>query len=183
MRYIPTDRKASIIEVLLYISFMWVAFFVQQVSTIGDYGIYPRELMGLIGVVTAPFLHADLNHIWMNTSALFIFGMIYSLVEGKRLSSIFWLIIILEGLMTWAFAGSGNHIGASGLVFGLFGFSLLVGFFHKNIKYILLSVTIGALYGSMISGMTPFTVDANVSWEGHLFGFIAGAIVAKYKNE
>ena len=180
--YYPTNRTKEIVEVLIYLLLMWAIFFIQQVSFIGNYGIVPREFIGLIGLISSPFLHADLNHLVLNTGGFVVFGIIYSILEGKRFSQVFWTITILQGLLTWIFAIGGNHIGASGVIFGLFSFLLGVGFFHRNLKYIVVSLLISVFYGSMIFGMIPVIAGENVSWEGHLFGFISGILIAKFKN-
>lgn len=180
--YFESKRKETFFELIIYILLIWFVFLLQQFTNITQYGIQPRSMIGLIGIISAPFLHSDINHIWMNTSALFIFGTLYSVVEGKRITTLFWFILILGGIFTWLLASNGNHIGSSGVVFGLFGFSISIGFFHKKIKYILLSISVIFLYSSMLFGLTPITDSNNISWESHIFGFVAGIIVAKYKE-
>ncbi|MCK5231884.1 MAG: rhomboid family intramembrane serine protease, partial [Desulfobulbaceae bacterium] len=82
--------------------------------------------------------------------------------------------------LTWLFAGGGTHIGASGIIFGLYGYLLLIGLFQKKIKYIIISIFILFSYGGMIFGVLPG--QPYISWEAHLFGFIAGGIAAKFQS-
>jgi len=85
-------------------------------------------------------------------------------------------MVVIGGLLTWLWGRSANHIGASGLIFSLWGYLLLSGWFSRKIKYILVSLILMFFYGGMIFSVLPG--KASVSWEGHLFGFIAGVFVS-----
>lgn len=147
-------------------------------GSLDKFGIQPHRLSGLIGILFAPFLHGDWAHLISNTVPFLILGWLVMLQE----TSDFWIVNILTllfgGLGVWLFGGVGTvHIGASILIFGYLGFLLLRGWFQKNIPSILLSVLVFIGYGSMIWGILPTT--PGVSWQGHLFGFLGGAIAAK----
>jgi membrane associated rhomboid family serine protease len=142
------------------------------------FGIIPQRLIGLRGIIFAPFLHGDFPHLIANTVPFLILGWFVMLQE----TSDFWIVTIMTmivgGLGTWLFGYPGSvHIGASILIFGYFGFLLLRGYFQRNIPSIVLSLVVGFLYGSLIFGVLPG--QAGISWEGHLFGFLGGAIAAK----
>lgn len=142
------------------------------------HGIYPREFSGLPGILFAPLLHAGFDHLAVNSLPFIILGGLV-LIGGVRT---FWIVTtfvtIAGGLAVWAFAGSGtNHIGASGLIFGYLGFILARGLFERSLAWALVSVAILLIYGGLLMGVLP--LQAGVSWQGHLFGFIAGVGIAR----
>ncbi|MFT5895901.1 MAG: membrane associated rhomboid family serine protease, partial [bacterium] len=123
-----------------------------------------------------PFLHSDFKHLLGNTVPLAVTMM---LLAGSRANSgaIVVIITLLGGIGLWLFGRTALHIGASGLVFGLIAFHVCAGIFEKRLQSVVLSVVVGLLYASTIlQGIVPF--QRGVSWEGHLIGAIAGALVA-----
>lgn len=173
-------KTATLKPVITMILLLWIIHLISHIIPLQNYGIKPRDLHGLIGIVTAPFLHADLYHLINNSIGLLIFGLIFRFLEGKQSLLIILSIIFIQGTLTWIMARNGNHIGASGVIFGLYGYLLFAGFFHHQFKYILASIFILFFYGGMIFGVLPST--PGISWEGHLFGFIAGVLEAKFKK-
>ena len=166
-------------SVIFFVALCWASFTLQSVLPTVNYGIQPRTVHGLIGIVTSPFLHGSLQHLIANSGGLIIFGLIFGLLERKNAGRIIGSIILIQGTLTWIFARDGNHIGASGLVFGLFGYLLCLGYFQKKVLYFFVSLFVAITYGSLIFGILPLT--RGVSWEAHLFGLFAGGINAKYK--
>ncbi|MFW7377523.1 MAG: rhomboid family intramembrane serine protease [Oligoflexus sp.] len=158
---------------------IWIGFFLSHGFPLLSYGIQPRTLTGMYGIAASPFLHANLSHLITNTTALLAFGLIFSLLEGKKTGSMLVSIIIIQGVLTWTLARPGIHIGASGLVFGLFAHLLFIGIFHRRFLYILISLSTAIVYGAMIFGIFPS--EQGISWEAHLFGFIAGVLNARYR--
>jgi membrane associated rhomboid family serine protease len=142
------------------------------------YGIAPRHIIGLRGILFAPFLHGGLGHLIANTIPFIVLGWFVMLQETRDFFRVSAITMLVSGLGTWVF-GSPNsiHIGASGLIFGYLGFLLLRGYFERNFPSILLSLIVGFLYGSTIWGVLP--TRPGISWEGHLFGFIGGVIAAR----
>ncbi len=123
-----------------------------------------------------PFLHVDLKHLLGNSVPLAVTLM---LLAGSRANSsaIVILIVILSGIGLWLFGRNANHIGASGLVFGLITFHIFAGVFERRLRSIFIAIIVGLLYSStIIRGVLPF--QEGVSWDGHLFGGIAGILVA-----
>ena len=142
------------------------------------YGIHPRSASGLMGIVFAPFLHDGFGHLLVNTIPFVVLGGIV-LLGGVRM---FWqvtvFVTLVGGLGVWLFAGRfTNHLGASGLIFGYLGFVLARGFFEKTLAWILISFVTLILYGGLLFGVLP--IHAGVSWQGHLFGFLAGVGAAR----
>ncbi|MFC1623070.1 rhomboid family intramembrane serine protease [Patescibacteria group bacterium] len=167
------------------VALMWMIYAVGWVLPfdIKSFGIHPRELTGLLGVPFAPFIHASLTHLISNSVVLFVLLLIAVTYDKKALSSVIMVIILIGGLGTWII-GSGNsvHIGASGVIFGLMGYLLAVGYYRRDIKSIIVSIVIFFMYG----GTILFSVfpAAGVSWSGHFFGFVAGilAVPRSVKN-
>jgi membrane associated rhomboid family serine protease len=171
--------RQELFGVLMFVGLIWIVFAVGQILPLRleTYGITPRTLVGLAGIPAAPFLHASLSHIVANTIPLTI---LLLLLAGSKANSwkIVVYIVLLGGLLLWIFGRPATHIGASGLIYGLIAFLLLSGIWERRIIPMLVSVAVGLLYGgALLSGVLPRWAS-NVSWEGHLLGAIAGALVA-----
>ena len=142
------------------------------------YGIHPRNIQWLQGIVIAPLLHSSWGHLMANTVPLIIFGGLIALQSLGDFWIVTVLVILVSGLGVWLVGPTLSvTIGASGLVFGYFGFLLLRGFFERSIASILVSLGVGIFYGGLIWGVLPS--DPHVSWQGHLFGFLGGALSAR----
>ena len=156
----------------------WLVFWYQVRidSGIKAYGIRPQELEGLIGVVASPFLHGDIHHIYNNSIPLLVLSVALFYFYNKIAWKVIGFGILLSGFMTWFIASSGNHIGASGLVYVLVSFIFFKGIFAKHYRLIALSLVVIFLYGSMIWYVFP--IKSGMSWEGHLSGLITGLVFA-----
>ncbi|MEQ9001434.1 MAG: rhomboid family intramembrane serine protease [Coleofasciculus sp. B1-GNL1-01] len=150
-------------------------------GALNRYGIFPRTIIGLRGILFAPFLHGGLPHLIANTVPFLTLGWFVMLQETSDFFIVTAITMVVSGLGVWLLGSPGVHIGASGLVFGYLGFLLLRGYFQRNVPSILLSLIVGFLYGGAIWGILP-TVPG-VSWEGHLFGFIGGIIAARLLSQ
>lgn len=139
-------------------------------------GIRPRRSDGLDGILWMPFLHSDWRHLISNTFPFAILGGLVGLRGTRYWVATMVIIAILGGALTWLFAGGGNHIGASGLVFGLFGSLMGAAFFERRIAIGATALVAILLYGGMIQGLAP---QPGISWEGHGFGAVAGIVAAK----
>lgn len=176
--------------VLVLIALLWLAECVDQLPfglQLDQYGIVPRNVTGLRGVVFAPFLHANFAHLIANTLPLFFLGWLANLGQTRRghFALLCAELILLTGVATWAVADWGQdpvgiHIGASGLVYGLFGYVLARALFEFRLSSILLAIVAIVLYGGLVRGL--LSEDPTVSWEGHLTGLIAGIVVAPRKR-
>ena len=144
-------------------------------------GVYPMKVDGLIGILTGPLIHGDLGHLATNSVPLLILGMGLFYFYDTIAYRVFIIIYILAGLMLWLGGREAYHIGASGVIYGLAAFLFLSGIIRKHVRLMAISLLVAFLYGGMIWGVLP--LDTRTSWEGHLFGAIAGiAIAFYYKN-
>lgn len=144
-------------------------------------GVQPRTVIGLRGILLAPFLHGNFAHLIANTLPFLVLGW-FVIVQSVR---DFWLVTgvtaVISGLGIWLFGRTNSvHIGASGLVFGYFGFLLLRGYFERSLRAILWAVVVVLLYGGMLWGVLP--LQMGVSWQAHLFGFIGGGVAAYWRT-
>ncbi len=163
------------------VAIMWVTelidLFVMR-GRLDRFGIYPLQLSGLWGILWAPFLHHGLGHLIANTIPFVILGWLVMLQETYDFFIVAAISMFVGGLGTWLFGGANTiHLGASGVVFGFLGFLLSRGFFQRNLPSILLSLIVGLTYGGLLWGVLP--LQPGISWQGHLFGFIGGAIAAR----
>ena len=142
------------------------------------FGIVPRNLSGLFGVPVSPFLHLGFGHLLSNTLPFLILGGIV-LMGGRKifLTSTLFILGVGGGALWTIGPGATNHIGASLLVFGYLGFLLARGIVERSSFWIIVSVVVLVFYGGMIGGLLPG--KEGVSWQGHLFGFIAGILAAR----
>jgi membrane associated rhomboid family serine protease len=161
---------------------LWVILALSSILPLRAFGILPRTAGGLIGIFFAPFLHADATHLAANSGALLMLGWILFALEGRAMFGIMAVIIFFGGLGTWLIGrGDAIHIGASGLIYGIFGYILAAGIFKRSPASILGAIVVLLVYGGLIWGVLP--QDQRISWEGHLCGFLAGAGDAKFRWE
>jgi membrane associated rhomboid family serine protease len=140
------------------------------------YGVYPRRLSGLVGILWAPLIHGSLPHLFANTAPLIILGT--ALLYGYPRSAWIVLPVVYAGssLGVWLFARDAWHIGASGLTFGMMFFVFTVGALRWDRRAIALSLVVFFLYGGMIWGIFPY--DPEISYESHFFGAVIGVVLA-----
>ena len=158
----------------------WLAFAVTVLSggALLGYGIVPRTVSGLRGIVFAPFLHANLNHLVANTIPFVLLGWLVMLRDARHFGRVSIAAMLGSGLVSWALGAPGSvHIGASGVIFGYLGFLMVSGWYARTFASIVLSVGVTLAWGSLVFGVLP-TVPG-VSWQGHLGGFIGGVLAAR----
>lgn len=156
---------------------MWIVFFLQHIFPITDFGILPRTLFGLIGIITAPVLHGSLSHLLSNSVPLLFLGTVLFFFYKKIGAIVFIRCYFLTNILVWLFARSNsNHIGASGLVYGLAFFLIFFGIFRRDFISILISLVILLMYGGVFYGVLP--TDPRISWESHFSGALVGIFTA-----
>lgn len=175
------EIKTQAIILATFVAIFWLLEILDQFVFRGSldyFGIIPHQVIGLRGILFAPFLHGDFPHLIANTVPFLILGWLVMLQETSDFFIVTGLTMLVGGLGGWLFAAPGSiHIGASILIFGYLGFLLLRGYFQRNIPSILLSILVFLLYGGTIWGVLPSR--PGISWQGHLFGFLGGVLAAK----
>ncbi|HUQ47125.1 MAG TPA: rhomboid family intramembrane serine protease [Gemmatimonadaceae bacterium] len=160
---------------------MWAAFIITSVTGGGLLwlGVIPRTVLGLRGLLFAPFLHGSLTHIVSNSIPFLILGWLVMLRDPRQFLPVTMISMVGSGLMAWLVGAPGSvHIGASGVIFGYLGFLMLSGWFARSFASIALSLVVIAIWGGMVVGVMPGSVG--VSWQAHLGGLIAGIYAARY---
>jgi len=163
-------------NIVLFLALIWLVFIVDLFLPLEIFGLKPRSLGGLPCIIAMPFLHGGLGHIVSNSVPLLV---LLSLLAGTRKNALGIIISIsvFGGVLLWLFGRGANHIGASLLVFGLAAYLIVHGIRTKSIPNILLSIGVAFVYGTtLLTGVLP--TQPGVSWDGHLFGAIAGGLVA-----
>lgn len=172
--------KPAICLMLGWVALLWLLEGVDFATggALDTYGITPREPAELADVVPAAFLHFGFGHLVANTLPLLLLGLVAALRSGvRRFLAVAALIILTSGLGVWFTAApDSNTAGASGVVFGLFGYLLVRGFIERKLLDIGIGLVVGVLYGSILWGALP--TDSGISWQGHLFGLIGGVLAA-----
>lgn len=159
---------------------MWCLFVIQESFGISfaAFGILPRDPFGLVGVVTAPWIHANLIHILSNTFPLLFLGTTLFIFYSRIATTVFFHCYIYTGLLVWLLARPTYHIGASGVVYGLAFFLIFFGLFKRDFKSLFISIVILIFYGGLFYGVLP--TKTGISWESHLLGGFAGTGSAIY---
>ena len=141
------------------------------------FGLRPRSADGIFDIFTFPLLHANLNHVLSNALPLIIFGFLVFMSGLRVFLTALACSWLGSGVAVWLIGNRGVTVGASGLVFGLFAFLLVRGFFNRSWWQILLSVVLFMAYGSILFGLIP-SVAGFVSWQAHLGGAVGGVVAA-----
>ena len=140
------------------------------------FGIIPRTLTGLRGILFAPFLHSGVSHLVSNTIGFVLLGGLVLLRDEEDFWTVTAVGALVGGLFLWVFGRPAVHVGASGVIFCYFGYLVSTGYFERRVGAMLLSVAAVFLWGSLIFGILPG--QPGVSWEGHLSGLFAGVLAA-----
>ncbi|MET9377958.1 rhomboid family intramembrane serine protease [Streptomyces sp. NPDC002992] len=176
-RWRTSDRAKTAIRLMAgWVALLWVLEVVDLATghTLDDHGIVARDPESLGGILAAPFLHFGFGHVASNSVPLLIFGFVAALGGIRRFLAVCALIIVADGIGVWLISPSNSiTAGASGLVFGLFGYLVVRGFVERKLLGIAVGLTIAALWGgSILMGISP--TNTTVSWQGHLVGLVAG---------
>ena len=176
----PLSKK--IYNSILLIAVIWLVFGLDFIIPyqFTNLGIIPREISGMWGIVFAPFLHVNLTHIISNTLPLFVLTLTLLVFYEKQAFWVWVGIAIIGGSLVWLFAGlfSGTISACRGEWSDLWvgGFFVVSGIFKKSTASILISIVVLIAYGSLIFGIFPSR--PHISWQGHLFGALAGVLMA-----
>ncbi|MFK5957946.1 MAG: rhomboid family intramembrane serine protease [Lutibacter sp.] len=171
-------RPNVIVVPLITIILIWIIYYVEIKFgfNFNKYGIYPKSIIGLRGILFSPFIHSNTSHLINNSVPLFVMmGCLYYFYQ-KIATKILIMGLILTGLLTWVIGRPSYHIGASGIIYLLVSFIFFSGIIRKYYRLIALSLIVVFLYGSMVWYIFP--TEERISWEGHLSGFVVGFLFA-----
>jgi membrane associated rhomboid family serine protease len=170
----------NFIPPLLFVMLLWIIKGVEinfhlQFS---KYGLLPRNIDALTGIITFPLVHGDWEHLISNSAGLIVLGFLLFTFHRDIAYRVVLQIWLLHAVWLWLGGRTTYHIGASGIIYGLAAFLFFTGVFKKEKSTMTISLLVVFLYGSMVWGLMPFL--QGISWEGHLFGGAAGLLMAWY---
>ena len=170
--------KLSIIVPVCFILLLWLikTFEVATGISFVQLGLFPHRLSGLIGIVTAPLIHANFNHLISNSIPVLILSGGIIFFYPKSSFKVFAMVYFIPGVFVWFLGRPAYHIGASGLIYGFVSFLFFSGLIRRDNRSIALALIVTFLYGGIIWGVLP--IDAEISWEYHLFGALTGIYCA-----
>lgn len=143
-----------------------------------QYGVIPRTLLGLRGILFAPFIHGSVEHLVSNTVPFLLLGWLVMVRDSRDFVRVTLASMLGAGLMAWLLGAPGSvHIGASGVIFGYLGFLMAAGWYDRSFFRILLSVGVTVLWGGLVFGVLPG--QPGISWQGHFGGFVGGFLAAR----
>ncbi|MFF5704631.1 rhomboid family intramembrane serine protease [Streptomyces sp. NPDC012794] len=178
-----TDRAKAAAKLMLgWVALLWLIEVVDHATghALDAYGIVGRDPDSLAGVLTGSFLHFGFDHVASNSVPLLVLGFMAALSGIRRFLAVCALIILVDGIGTWLIAPSdGMTLGASGVVYGLFGYVVVRGFVERKVLGALVGVAVAAYWGGgFFLGLLP--LDPTISWQGHLCGLVGGVLTALY---
>jgi len=166
----------------LFVLILWLLLGIEKIegANWSRFGIYPRDINGLFGIITSPFIHSGAMHLFSNSIPLLVLGWCLFYFYKDLGYGVFPILWILSGIFTWILGRDSWHIGASGLTYSLAFFLFFSGVFRRHSPLIAVSLLVVFLYGSIVWSMFPVTemVDPTISWEGHLSGAVSGLLCA-----
>lgn len=183
-RTLSQTVKAQVTVLGGAVALMWIIFIASGLSggQLLLLGIIPRSVIGLRGILFAPFLHGSLAHLLSNSIPFAFLGWLVMLRDPNHFVPVTVFAMLGSGAMAWMFGAPGSvHIGASGVIFGYLGFLMLAGWYARSPGSIVLSILVTIFWGPLVLGVIPGS--AGISWQAHLGGFLGGVLAArKYRN-
>lgn len=164
----------SFLPGLLFVSLLWLIRLLSYLTeaNLTWLGVFPRNFFGLIGVVTSPLIHADLSHLLSNTFPFVLLSGFILFQHRKTGADVLIFVYVFSGILTWFIGRQAYHVGASGVIYGMAGYLLFMGFFGRDRGSLAVSLAVLFLYSGLFYGLFPG--EERVSWEGHIAGFLAG---------
>ena len=170
------EASKALVVMVAIVALIWIlqiANFADDYGLDRDLGIYPRNVARLPDIVTAPFLHFSWTHIESNSGPLFVFGFLAAFRGLRKFAGVTALCAVTSGLAVWLFEHS--HVltvGASGLIYGYFGYVVVKGLFDRRVADVLVGVVMALSFGYILVAVVPGT--PGISWIGHLGGLVGG---------
>jgi membrane associated rhomboid family serine protease len=161
-----------------FVAVLWLVQLLNAALGVGpdDLGVRPREVRGLVGVLLAPLVHAGFGHLVANSVPLLVLGTAMLYLYPNASLWVLPAIYFGPGVAVWLFARGGDHVGASGLVYGLASYVFVAGLIRRDRRAIATSLLVSFLYGAMVWGVLPLV--PHVSWETHLAAALIGVVLA-----
>jgi len=160
-----------------FVALLWLVYVLNAALDVGpgDFGVRPRQIAGLAGILFAPLMHGDFGHLLSNSLPLLILGttMLYLYPHAAR--RVLPAVYLGPGIAVWLFARGSTHIGASGLVYGLVSYIFVAGIIRRDKRAIAASLLVAFLYGALIWGVLP--IAPRMSWETHLAAAVIGLVM------
>lgn len=168
---------------LYFVLSLWIVYWfeVKNGFNFNSFGVFPRTLSGLKGVLFSPFIHGDIKHLYHNSVPLFVLFFCLLYFYRNIALKVFLYGTLFTGILTWIIARKSYHIGASGIIYLLFSFIFFSGIIRKNYRLVAVSLMVIFLYGGMVWYLLP--LKEGISWEGHLSGFLVGLCMAFFYKE
>jgi membrane associated rhomboid family serine protease len=185
VRDLQDSIRLRIGALLLFVGLMWFVWLLDAITpgagSAAGIGIVPRTSIGLRGIVVAPFIHGNLQHLLSNSIPLLVLG---AVILFRGVAAFLFVILVsgfIGGLGTWLFGtGNAQHVGASGIVFGFFGYLLFRTAFDRRLSSAIITLAVAVGYGTaMVFALVP---NESVSWSGHFFGFAGGLVAARFRG-
>ncbi len=176
---VPQNPLRALVGMLMAVAVLYgIEFYdvATPATNLDEYGIQPRQVSGLDGIIWAPLLHLNWPHLWANTLPFLVLGWLVLAGGLRQFIAVTAMVWIIGGLGTWLVGAPGVHVGASGIIFGWMVFLLLRGFFQRSFAQILVALVLFFYWGGMLWGVLPG--QPGISWEGHLFGALGGVLAA-----
>lgn len=175
------ERKKFLDSLKMPVLFLFLILIVELAKYISNnsfvqLGILPREISGLVGILTAPLVHSNIEHLFSNAIPLLVLGTSIYYFYPESSKNVIPEVYLFTNIFVWFFARESYHIGASGIVYGLASFLFFSGVIKKDRRAITLALLTSFLYGGLVIGVFP--IKEGVSWESHLFGFLVGLVLA-----
>lgn len=172
--YVAKAISLTWLPLLAIVLGLWLIQVVNKLTddVLNRFGIIPRHILGLPGIVFSPLLHADFGHLFLNTIPLYILMNLVAIHGWVLFAEVTAVIVLGGGFLVWLFGRMAIHIGASGLVMGYWGYLLVNAIYHFSILTIILAVLCLYYFASLYVNLFP--AGKRSSWEGHVFGFVAG---------
>ncbi len=168
----------AILASVFFLTICWAIFLMEEYLGyhLKQYGMRPRNIEGLLGIVTLHFLHGDWKHITQNSMGFLVLNSFLFYFYRHIAFRVFFFILIVAPIFLWLFGRDSNHIGASLLIYGEFAFLMSSGLVRNNPPLMRVALVVITFYGSLVWYLFP--IDAHVSYEGHLSGFFVGVFCA-----
>jgi membrane associated rhomboid family serine protease len=159
-----------------FVGLLWLIPLLGWGLELERFGVRPRQWIGLLGILFAPLLHADFGHLIANSLPLLVLGTTMLHLYPTAAARVLPAVYLGPGIAVWLLARDGNHVGASGLVYGLFSYVLVAGLIRRDRRAIAAALLVAFMYGTLVWGVLP--IRTGVSWETHLAAALIGALMA-----